>query len=61
MNRYALTLTGVMNTLAMFSLMQVEREDWLSKLKRVALSSDAFFPFRDNVDRAVLVKYCCYF
>ncbi|XP_077867113.1 bifunctional purine biosynthesis protein ATIC-like, partial [Saccoglossus kowalevskii] len=33
-------------------LTQSEREQWLSKLKGVALSSDAFFPFRDNIDRA---------
>ncbi|KAG5883480.1 hypothetical protein JTB14_038354 [Gonioctena quinquepunctata] len=31
-----------------------ERETWLSQLKCVALASDAFFPFRDNVDRARL-------
>ncbi|MFQ5578495.1 MAG: phosphoribosylaminoimidazolecarboxamide formyltransferase, partial [Anaerolineae bacterium] len=29
-----------------------ERETWLAKLNNVALSSDAFFPFRDNIDRA---------
>lgn len=29
-----------------------ERKDWLSKLDNVAVSSDAFFPFRDNIDRA---------
>lgn len=29
-----------------------EREKWLKSLKDVALSSDAFFPFRDNIDRA---------
>lgn len=29
-----------------------EREEWLSRLKGVALSSDAFFPFIDNVLRA---------
>ena len=34
---------------------QQEKDDWLAKLKGVALSSDAFFPFRDNVDRAVQV------
>lgn len=36
-----------------------ERTEWLSKLKNVALSSDAFFPFPDNVYRAVRsgVKY----
>lgn len=29
-----------------------ERKEWLSKLSNVALSSDAFFPFPDNVYRA---------
>ncbi|XP_039599312.1 bifunctional purine biosynthesis protein PURH [Polypterus senegalus] len=29
-----------------------ERRDWLGTLKGVALSSDAFFPFRDNIERA---------
>ncbi|CAI4609251.1 AMM_1a_G0035210.mRNA.1.CDS.1 [Saccharomyces cerevisiae] len=30
-----------------------ERLEWLSKLNKVSLSSDAFFPFPDNVYRAV--------
>ena len=30
-----------------------ERKDWVSKLNNVSLSSDAFFPFPDNVYRAV--------
>lgn len=36
-----------------------ERKEWLSKLDKVALSSDAFFPFPDNVYRAARsgVKY----
>lgn len=36
-----------------------ERQAWLDKLDNVALSSDAFFPFRDNIDRAYRsgVKY----
>lgn len=36
-----------------------EREEWIKTLDNVALSSDAFFPFRDNVDRARLsgVRY----
>ncbi|GMM46339.1 bifunctional phosphoribosylaminoimidazolecarboxamide formyltransferase/IMP cyclohydrolase [Pichia kluyveri] len=36
-----------------------ERREWLDKLNNVALSSDAFFPFPDNVYRAVRsgVKY----
>ncbi|CCH43907.1 phosphoribosylaminoimidazolecarboxamide formyltransferase / IMP cyclohydrolase [Wickerhamomyces ciferrii] len=40
-------------------LTEKERAEWLSKLKNVALSSDAFFPFPDNVYRAVRsgVKY----
>lgn len=29
-----------------------EREEWMAKLNNVALSSDAFFPFPDNVYRA---------
>lgn len=29
-----------------------ERREWLSTLSEVSLSSDAFFPFRDNVDCA---------
>ncbi|XP_049843034.1 bifunctional purine biosynthesis protein ATIC isoform X1 [Schistocerca gregaria] len=33
-------------------LTQQERQEWIKQLKSVALSSDAFFPFRDNVDRA---------
>ncbi|XP_070549201.1 bifunctional purine biosynthesis protein ATIC-like isoform X1 [Ptychodera flava] len=33
-------------------LSKAEREEWAAKLKGVALSSDAFFPFRDNIDRA---------
>ncbi|XP_064826467.1 bifunctional purine biosynthesis protein PURH [Oncorhynchus masou masou] len=31
---------------------ETEKKNWLSSLQAVALSSDAFFPFRDNVDRA---------
>jgi len=34
---------------------QLTRDDkrqWLDELRGVALSSDAFFPFRDNIDRA---------
>jgi phosphoribosylaminoimidazolecarboxamide formyltransferase/IMP cyclohydrolase len=29
-----------------------EKRDWLSKLEDVTLGSDAFFPFRDSIDRA---------
>ena len=28
-----------------------DRREWLDKLQNVAASSDAFFPFRDNIDR----------
>ncbi|MEJ5283969.1 MAG: phosphoribosylaminoimidazolecarboxamide formyltransferase [Brevinematales bacterium] len=40
-------------------LMKEEKEEWLSKFKEVSLGSDAFFPFRDNIDRAYKsgVKY----
>ncbi|KAM7313067.1 bifunctional purine biosynthesis protein ATIC [Ixodes scapularis] len=33
-------------------LTEAEKKDWISKISGVALSSDAFFPFRDNIDRA---------
>ncbi len=33
-------------------LNDAERRDWLSGLDDVSLSSDAFIPFRDNIDRA---------
>ncbi|GFR79580.1 bifunctional purine biosynthesis protein PURH, partial [Elysia marginata] len=33
-------------------LTQEERKEWISQLKGVSISSDAFFPFRDNIDRA---------
>jgi phosphoribosylaminoimidazolecarboxamide formyltransferase/IMP cyclohydrolase len=29
-----------------------DRREWLEKLSGVALASDAFFPFRDSIDRA---------
>ncbi|XP_020654658.3 bifunctional purine biosynthesis protein ATIC [Pogona vitticeps] len=35
---------------AMFT--EAGKKAWVEKLKGVSLSSDAFFPFRDNVDRA---------
>ncbi|XP_076237817.1 bifunctional purine biosynthesis protein ATIC isoform X2 [Calliopsis andreniformis] len=40
-------------------LSEEDRLEWIKKADSVALSSDAFFPFRDNVDRAKLsgVKY----
>jgi phosphoribosylaminoimidazolecarboxamide formyltransferase/IMP cyclohydrolase len=33
-------------------LTPAEKSDWLARLKDVTLGSDAFIPFRDNVDRA---------
>lgn len=38
---------------------ETEKNNWLSSLQAVALSSDAFFPFRDNVDRAKRVNTHC--
>ncbi|CAK9801827.1 Bifunctional purine biosynthesis protein ATIC [Anthophora quadrimaculata] len=40
-------------------LSESDKLEWIKKADNVALSSDAFFPFRDNVDRARLsgVKY----
>ncbi|XP_045494466.1 bifunctional purine biosynthesis protein ATIC isoform X2 [Colias croceus] len=32
-----------------------EKNEWITKLDKVALASDAFFPFRDNIDRAAQV------
>lgn len=37
-------------------LTEEDKREWIKKLDNVALSSDAFFPFRDNVDRAKLVR-----
>ncbi|XP_035216152.1 bifunctional purine biosynthesis protein ATIC-like [Stegodyphus dumicola] len=33
-------------------LTEAEKAEWIKQLKGVTLSSDAFFPFRDNIDRA---------
>ncbi|NP_001090100.1 5-aminoimidazole-4-carboxamide ribonucleotide formyltransferase/IMP cyclohydrolase L homeolog [Xenopus laevis] len=33
-------------------LTSAEKRDWISKLSGVSLSSDAFFPFKDNLERA---------
>ncbi|KAI5637449.1 AICARFT/IMPCHase bienzyme domain-containing protein [Phthorimaea operculella] len=33
-------------------LTEKEREEWVKGMDKVALASDAFFPFRDNIDRA---------
>jgi phosphoribosylaminoimidazolecarboxamide formyltransferase/IMP cyclohydrolase len=40
-------------------LMARDRREWLDQLEGVSLSSDAFFPFRDSIDRAAQsgVKY----
>ncbi|KAL2715457.1 bifunctional purine biosynthesis protein PURH [Vespula squamosa] len=35
-------------------LSEADKAEWIKKLSNVAISSDAFFPFRDNVDRARL-------
>ncbi|XP_050296212.1 bifunctional purine biosynthesis protein ATIC [Anthonomus grandis grandis] len=36
------------------ALTEAEKRDWLNRNAGVALASDAFFPFRDNIDRARL-------
>ncbi|XP_054977636.1 bifunctional purine biosynthesis protein ATIC [Sorex araneus] len=33
-------------------LTEAQKKEWIAKLRDVVVSSDAFFPFRDNVDRA---------
>uniref|UniRef100_A0A5F9CM92 Bifunctional purine biosynthesis protein ATIC n=1 Tax=Oryctolagus cuniculus TaxID=9986 RepID=A0A5F9CM92_RABIT len=33
-------------------LTEAEKKEWVEKLSGVSVSSDAFFPFRDNIDRA---------
>lgn len=38
-------------------LLSDEREAWKEGLKGVVLSSDAFFPFSDNIERAVQVCF----
>ena len=38
------------------ALTEKERAKWLKQLKKVSLSSDGFFPFRDCIDRAYQVK-----
>lgn len=37
-------------------LTEKDKETWLHEMSGVALASDAFFPFRDNIDRARLVS-----
>ena len=44
--------------------LQADRQEWIATLKGVSLSSDAFFPFRDNIDRAhlvciIILSSCC--
>ncbi|WP_017414363.1 phosphoribosylaminoimidazolecarboxamide formyltransferase [Clostridium tunisiense] len=50
--------SGILNDIPN-RLTKEERAKWLSNLSGVSLGSDAFFPFRDNIDRAVKsgVKY----
>merc|ERR1712013_60678 len=38
---------------APIALSEAERKDWIRQLKGVVVSSDAFFPFRDSIDRAI--------
>ena len=39
---------------------QEERQEWMKQMKGVSVSSDAFFPFRDNIDRAKQVSFILY-
>lgn len=43
-------LESILEAVPVFS--EKEKQDWLSGLGGVVLGSDAFFPFRDNIDRA---------
>lgn len=38
------------------ALSEQDKRTWLDQMSGVALASDAFFPFRDNIDRARLVS-----
>lgn len=40
-------------------LTREEKKEWLAKLTGVALGSDAFFPFGDNIERAHRSGVCC--
>ena len=41
------------------ALTEEDKRDWIAQMEDITLSSDAFIPFRDNIDRAVRtgVKY----
>ena len=41
-------------------LTKAEKDEWIAGLQGVSIGSDAFFPFRDNIDRAYKsgVRYC---
>ncbi|SHH76725.1 phosphoribosylaminoimidazolecarboxamide formyltransferase [Clostridium magnum] len=54
MKDWSSVLTEIPNRLT-----REEKAEWLSNLTGVSLGSDAFFPFRDNIDRAAQsgVKY----
>ena len=49
----------MLTDLVLVKRLQDERRRWIANLDGVAVASDAFFPFRDNIDRARLsgVKY----
>lgn len=38
-------------------LSAAEKKNWIGSLQSVVVSSDAFFPFRDNIDRAKRVTW----
>ena len=43
------------------ALTDQDKQEWLSKLSEVSLSSDAFFPFSDNINRARLVIFFLFY
>ena len=49
-NSYCTLISG-------YHFFQDEKKEWIGKMKDVVLSSDAFFPFRDNIDHAKQVPY----
>ncbi len=57
--RYELDMLAELMETVPERLSAQEREEWLGRMKDVTLGSDAFFPFRDNIDRAYKsgVKY----
>lgn len=49
---YSLVLCTFFCALQPEPFTDAERKEWITKMSSVSVSSDAFFPFRDNIDRA---------